>query len=314
MTSRSIILIGGPDSGKTNYIARLWPSFRARKGTLRAQKLPDDIAYVDGAVEHLMQGKFAPRSDRNLEEGRQDFSIQVRSREGAGTLTNLVVPDISGELWINAVKSYELSEDWLKAVKAAEGAILFVRVHSKANIQPMDWVTARTLLKLHEEDGLAEAPHEDASAGIASARSNAAGEPEDVVPEASELPMQVVLCELVRYLDLLLSSRHDGKPPRVAVVVAAWDLLDPDMRAAGPMAYLKREFPLFAGRLSDPRRLDLQLFGLSIVGGDLEDDEDFKQRYFDKSLVDSGWVIVREGTGWQQRDDITLPIAWAVGD
>jgi len=314
MTSRSVILIGGPDSGKTNYVARLWPSFRERRGTLRAQKLPNDIVYVDGAVEHLMQGKFAPRSDRNLEKGRQDFSIQVRGADGTGHLTNLVVPDISGELWLNAVRSHELSEDWLNAMKTAEGAILFVRVQSEANVQPMDWVTARKLMKLHAEDDLVEAEEAHKEGDLASAGSSATAELDIAVPETPELPMQVVLCELLRYLDLFLSNRHDGKPPRVAVVVAAWDLVDPGMRTGGPMAYLKREFPLFAGRLSDPRRLDLQLFGLSIVGGDLEDDEDFKQKFFEKNLVDRGWVVVREGAEWRQDPDVTLPIAWAVGD
>lgn len=35
MIRRSIVLLGGPDSGKTNYIGRLWPSFKKRKGVLR---------------------------------------------------------------------------------------------------------------------------------------------------------------------------------------------------------------------------------------------------------------------------------------
>jgi len=41
----------------------------------------------------------------------------------------------------------------------------------------------------------------------------------------------VLLCELLRYLELLLADRVDGGRPRVAVVVAAWDLLDPELRA-----------------------------------------------------------------------------------
>jgi hypothetical protein len=328
MSSRSVILIGGPDSGKTNYVGRLWPSFRKRKGVLRAEGLPDNIEYVDGAVEHLMQGSFAPRSDRNLEEGRRDFSIQVRNSNGQSPLTELVVPDISGELWTRAVRSSELPEDWLQALKAAEGAVLFVRAHSKLNVQPMDWVTARRLLKLYEEDPARDqASHHEWSETEVVALSDTAsapvqgeetgGEPEAngiPPPPTPELPTQVVLCELLRYLNLLLADRVDGGRPRVAVVVAAWDLLDPELRAASPMAYLKRQFPLLAGRISCPGRLDVRLFGLSIVGGDLENDPAFKESFLKGDIVDQGWVVVEENGLGRQDDDITLPIAWAVGE
>lgn len=328
MSSRSVILIGGPDSGKTNYVGRLWPSFRKRKGTLRAEKLPDNIEYVDGAVEHLMQGSFAPRSDRNLEKGRRDFSIQVRSSGGKGPLTELLVPDISGELWTKAVRSSELPVDWMQSLKEAAGAILFVRAHSNLNVQPMDWVTARRLLKLyqgeeaendeaahHEQPGTGPVPvAEAASAPVHGEETEAESGAEDAPPPTPELPTQVVLCELLRYLDLLLANRTDGGRPRVAVVVAAWDLLDPELKAASPMAYLKRQFPLLAGRLSCPGRLDVRLFGLSIVGGDLENDPAFRRLFLGRDIVDQGWVVVEEDGRGRQDDDITLPIAWAVGE
>jgi predicted fused transcriptional regulator/phosphomethylpyrimidine kinase len=78
MKTGSIILVGGPASGKTNYIARLWLSFAAKKGKLRAKHLPGNIEYVNQAVAHLQSRQFAPRSDKNMDEsGRRDFSIEV---------------------------------------------------------------------------------------------------------------------------------------------------------------------------------------------------------------------------------------------
>ena len=62
MNKGSIILVGGPASGKTNYIARLWLAFAAKKGKLRAPQLPDNIEYVNQAVAHLQARKFAPSS------------------------------------------------------------------------------------------------------------------------------------------------------------------------------------------------------------------------------------------------------------
>ena len=331
MTTKSIVLLGGPDSGKTNYIGRLWPSFKKRKGILRADKLPEDIAYVDGAVEHLMKGSFAPRSDRNIEVGRADFSIGVRGNHGQGELTNLMVPDISGELWTRTVATFEITQEWLDVLKNAEGAVIFVRALSDQIVQPLDWVTARNILKMEaDEDEQAIAGRwgsegDDAitpDADIAE-RSAALGEdatrPTDSadeveLPSEPDLPTQVLLCELLRYLDIFLADRGDGGSPHVAVVVAAWDLLDPATRQGGPMRYLEREFPLFAGRLVDTGRLNLRLFGLSIVGGDLEDDQAFRQQFFDRDISEQGWVVVEEAGASRKDDDVMLPIAWAMGD
>jgi hypothetical protein len=48
MSKDSIMLVVGPASGKTNYIARLWLAFMARKGWLRAQKLPHSLRHDHG--------------------------------------------------------------------------------------------------------------------------------------------------------------------------------------------------------------------------------------------------------------------------
>lgn len=325
MIRRSIVLLGGPDSGKTNYVGRLWPSFKRRKGVLRAERMPDDIAYVDGAVEHLMQGSFAPRSDRNLEVGRADFSISVRGANGDGALTELMVPDISGELWTRTVASFEISREWLDVLNEAEGAVVFVRAHSDQNVKPLDWVTARNILQLDADEKLAveaatdggDEPTKANAPMVEAEQLPANNEGNDAVELTSEpdLPTQVLLCELLRYLDLCLANRANGGRPHVAVVVAAWDLLDAKVRAGGPIAYLRREFPLFAGRLADTGRLDVKLFGLSAVGGDLEGDEEFRKRYLEQDITEQGWVVAEDERGtWTEVSDVMLPIAWAMGD
>ena len=305
MESKSIILIGGPDSGKTNYLARLWPSFRRKRGELRADKTPTDISYVDSAVEHLMMGEFAPRSDRNLEIGRADFSIDVRADFGNGELCSLMIPDISGELWNKAVATSEISAEWLGILQESEGAVLFVRHASDQMVQPLDWVTARSALNLLSgDDSGIEGDADDELADQA--------EP-PIDSQEHSIPTQVLLCELLRYLSAFLADRADGSAPKVSVVIAAWDMVGPELRDDGPRKYLEREFPLFAGRLSCESRLSIKIFGVSIVGGDLNDDPEFKAIYFDRHITEHGYVVVQEPDRAQAVDDITLPIAWAIG-
>lgn len=278
--SRSIILLGGPDSGKTNYIGRLWRALDVGAGALHAAEQPDDINFVLEVTDHLFEGGFAPRSEHS--DARRNFEVVVAATKD-GPRSRVVVPDISGELWRNAVIEGEIDPDWMDELRQADAALLFVRVDSDQDVRPLDWVTSRTMLeKLGGEEDLG-------------------------------LPTQVMLCELIRFLEVSLADRQDGGLPRLSVVVTAWDLVDAGTFDQGPMAYLEREYPLVAGRLADLENLDVQTFGLSIVGGDLKHDPNYRQAFLEAGLDAQGWVAVHDRDKWRKDPDVTLPIAWAVG-
>lgn len=278
--SRSIILLGGPDSGKTNYIGRLWRALDVGTGALHAAEQPDDINFVLEVADHLFQGGFAPRSEHS--DARRDFEVVVAAKRD-GPRSRVVVPDISGELWRKAVIECEIAPDWMNELRQADAALLFVRVDSDQDVRPLDWVTSRNMMeKLGAE-------------------------------EDQGLPTQVMLCELIRFLEGSLAKREDGGLPRLSVVVTAWDRVDADTFEHGPVAYLEREYPLVAGRLADLEYLEVQIFGLSVVGGDLKHDPDYRKAFLEAGLDDQGWVAVRDGDRWRKNSDLTLPIAWAVG-
>lgn len=287
MTNHSIILVGGPDSGKTNYLARLWAALRSRQGVLSTPEMPVEIKYVEDALAHLLQGQFAPRSEKSLEAG-QSFVVPVRSTSNASNHFQIVVPDVSGELWKRAVETCELPAQWMEDIKTAAGALLFVRIGSDQIIEPLDWVTSAALLQM---------PGFDAERMDAAKR---------------EIPTQVSLCELLRFMEHSLGTASPTARKRVAVLVTAWDRLDRERAAAGPTAYLTAEFPLFAGRLNDLSTLDVRVFGVSVVGGDFIDD-DFKQRFFNGRLTDSGYIVQEQGGTVEIKPDLTLPIEWVVG-
>jgi hypothetical protein len=278
--SRSIVLLGGPDSGKTNYIGPLWRTLDAGSGVLHAAEQPDDINFVLEITDHISAGGFAPRSEHS--DARRDFEVVVAATKG-GPQARIVVPDISGELWRNAVINSEIDSDWMDELKRADGALLFVRVGSDQDVRPLDWVTSRTLLERFGDE------------------------------EELGLPTQVMLCELIRFLEVSLANREDGKRPRLSIVVTAWDLVDPEKFQQGPFAYIEREYPLVAGKLADIESLDVRVFGLSSVGGDLKYDAAYRKTFLESGPDGHGWVAVNVPDGWKKDPDITLPIAWAVG-
>lgn len=279
--TRSVVLLGGPDSGKTNYIGRVWPALDAGGGCLHAAVQPDDIRFVLGVTDHLNSGNFAPRSEHA--DDRRDFEVVVAAEKG-GEQSTIVIPDISGELWLNAAEHGEVSSSLMDEMQSANGALLFVRVNSEADVRPLNWVTSKRIL---------------AKLG------NAADQ---------GLPTQVMLCELLRFLEFALSPRSNGGLPRLSIVVSAWDIVDAQKFAAGPMSWIQREYPLFAGRISDLETLDIRLFGLSVVGGDLKVNEECKSDVQENGLDGRGWVAVQDQQGiWRKDPDLTKPIAWAVG-
>jgi len=101
----------------------------------------------------------------------------------------------------------------------------------------------------------------------------------------------------------------------LSVVVAAWDMVDAEQFQAGPEAYIRREYPMFAGRLVDTHLLDVRVFGLSVVGGDLTSDEAYRAEFLESGMDGRGWVTSRDPVSgdWKKNPDLTLPVAWVVG-
>ena len=288
MSSRSVILVGGPDTGKTNFIGRVWIALQAADSALSASAVPDDIRYVEEVVASLYEGRFAPRTGKNkswdVDQGSIVIPLALRDCEGGG-IAELVIPDISGEIWKKAVEKSELPPEWMRRLEAADGALLFVRVLSDTNAAPIDWVTNRELME-HQGDDV----------------------------DHNKIPTQVMLCELLRYLELKLRVRPSGQKPRIAVVVTAWDLLDEERSAAGPYDYIQKEYPLFAGRLSDLDRIDVMVFAMSIFGGDPQADSEFRDTLLRSELHSAGYVRVDHNGSIKEERDVTIPIAWATGN
>lgn len=274
-----MILIGGPDTGKTNFLARLIAHLRDGDGSLRATRLPDDIQYIEDALAHLMKGEFAPRSHNTTDEVSGDIVIDVREVT-SGEEATISVPDVSGETWDEVAKSAEISRAWLDRVLQARGALLFVRVLSDLNVDPLDWVNAPQLLAL------------------------AGPNPEFAVPT------QVMLCEFLRLLEENLSRECDGLP-RVGVVLTAYDRLDTPTRGAGPMAFIEHNYPLFAGKIANCSGLEIGVFGSSVVGGELSD-EAFKSDYLEGDIVESGYIVDGTITPARETTDISRPVSWVL--
>lgn len=285
MTSRNIILIGGPDSGKSNFIGGLWISLRNGDGILSPSGTAKNIKYIEDIVAHLHQGGFAPRTDKNQEAGQGDVIIPLQlSNDDGEKIAELIIPDISGEIWKNAVETNELEAEWMSQLEEAVGCLIFLRVLSPLNVAPLDWVNSSELMAFQGNHA-----------------------------EPTEIPTQVMLCEFLRFIELKLSNNDKGQKPRISVIVSAWDMLDPERSAAGPVSYLQEQHPLFAGRLSDLKHFDIRIFGMSIFGGNPEADPAYREKILNSNFRSLGNVVFYDEGKIIKSTDLTLPVAWAIG-
>lgn len=280
--STSIMILGGPDAGKSNYVGALWMRLRRNKGAFRIPFEPDNIEYVERIVGHLRQGNYPPRT--TLGEDDTTFVASVaRAAEPKSPIAQITVPDMAGEVWVSASNDRRIDPKWIQALRDSEAAMLFVRFGSAANVEMIDWVSSAELMEL-----------EDAQAN------NAAYQP----------PTQLFLSDLLNLLEDHLGHNTAVERPRVALMVAAWDGVGPPEREAGPDAFIKTDYPMLYGRMADRSRLDLRTFGVSATGYDLNVPEQ-RTTYLAKGPAEAGFAETMRG-GTIVEGDLLMPLAWAL--
>ena len=144
---RSVLLVGGPDTGKTNFLCRLGLAIFEKTGRLHADGLPEELEYLKAGVDKILSGEFAPHTPHDV---INRIVIPVKDSIGMKSFRgSLVVPDCSGEQWQNLYRKREWSEDWEDIITDLCSCLLFVRIDSDENVNPLDWISCEKLLGSH---------------------------------------------------------------------------------------------------------------------------------------------------------------------
>jgi len=289
----SVILIGGPDAGKSNFLFRLWMAIDTEKGALGKNGLPDEAAYLNTGAESLMKGKFAARTSKEVLE---QASIPVKSTTAPTRTGILNIPDVPGEKILEIYRMRQWPAHWEEKVAAGCGSLLFVRAGSSEVVPSLDYAACIAALG-------APLP---AIPGIATAAQ---------VTATNEPPTDIVLTDWLQFLRRAFTDRLGGEyRPRLGVVISAWDAVPGDFEERAPEDFLASEFPLTHQFLkSNDGRFDIQCFGISILSGDLTNDLAFRAQFERGNPCDFGYVIHSLSGTRQKVSDITIPVAWALG-
>ncbi|MCK4794448.1 MAG: hypothetical protein KAV87_62545, partial [Desulfobacteraceae bacterium] len=247
--------------------------------------------YLKAGADNILSGAFAPRTPREV---FNRTVIPVKDASGAEDFRGrLVVPDCSGELWLDIYRKREWSEDWENIISDLCGCLLFVRIDSDETVNPLDWVSCEKLL------------------------CSPANFPDLLGNEEMETitPTQVVLVDWLQFLRRAFTDRVGGSfRPRIGIVITAWDFVPKEQEYSDPGNYLKSNFPLlWQFMLTNTDRFDFATFGLSITGGNLNDATGFRKDYLNSDPHKAGYVVHSEKGVVHKSGDLTLPVAWAMG-
>jgi hypothetical protein len=289
--SRSVLLVGVQDAGKTNFLSRLWLKLDAGDGILAKAGLPSDLDYLKAGGDYLLKGEFAPHTPHDVHDKTE---IPVKSTlAGKEFLGNLVVPDLSGEQVLAVFRTRKWSDEWETKIQAGCGCLMFIRVDSKELIAPLDWLNCSSQL-----------------GGPAVAAS-----PEKDDEDKAKPPTQVVLVDWLQFLRKAFTEKVSGTyRPRSGIVVSAWDLAPADQKQAGPEAWIASNLPLLSQFIrTNGEDFIFSYFGVSATSGDFEADPDFKASYLSGDPRTAGEVVHKLTGNIETSSDMTLPVAWALG-
>jgi hypothetical protein len=255
---------------------------------LQKDGLPDDLAYLEEVANDLLQGRFAPHTPTG-QHNRSFIPFTGSSGSASGVAAGtLVVPDCSGEKWIDICRKREWSNDWEELISEECGCLVFLRVESSQLVPALDPIVC---------------------AGYALQGGTPAG-------DKLETPTQVMLIEWLQFLREAFTGRVRGSfRPRVGIVVTAWDLIPNDFQNDLPFQYLSSNFPMFGEFLeSNADGFEFASFGVSVAAGELDakKDPNFHRAYLDGNPREAGYVMHSLRGSLQKSSDLTLPVAWAL--
>lgn len=277
MKPSELVVLGGPDSGKTHYAGQLYGRLQRRPGALRLRReagTPPDLSGLDEVLDCLENGRSAGHTPTGTWA-----EVHLPLVDGAGRATDLRWPDYGGEQVKAVAESRAVTPQWRDRLVAAKGWLLFVR--------PNGETTYPDAL-----DKLTERPAADAAPGARSIGWDASA-------RLTEL-LQILL----HVAGVGTSSRVSS--PRLAVLLSCYDEVLSDAKA--PRELLDQRFPLLSSFIESTWHPgSLSIWGLSSLGKALAADgadDDF----IDEGPEHQGWVIPPGGA--RREGDLSLPLAW----
>lgn len=268
--ARKVLVLGGPDAGKTTLLVQLHGRVSDGTGAVVARGAPKSLGPIEAGYKRLQQGKPVAHTSHGT-----DVTLDLPAVDRSGRDVDIVVPDYAGEDLRRVVAERRIPDRWRSQAAAADTWLLLIRLAAHAELPDVLTKPIGDLARVALDDP--------------------AGEP-DV------LPVDMWAVELLQAL--LYSRRRDGSTtlPTLSLVLSCWDELDDKEQAAAPSDVAAARLALLHSYCGATWGDRYRALGLSAQGCVLTEQAP-SEDYLDRGPQQMGWLIDAAG---RRDSDLTM--------
>jgi hypothetical protein len=280
-TANNVLIIGGPNAGKTHFGGQLYGRLNSRKFLYKISpdNLPADLTIFQEVLDRLAEGRRAGHT-----EASANRSIELKIEDEKGSIVSFAFPDYAGEQVNGLVELRRINSVWKKYLEDSVSWMLFIRLDE---ISPLEDIVNREIPSAEEiQKRKAQAPP----------------------VKVSDAAYFVELIQILLY-GKGISTFKKINTPNLTIILSCWDVLKlPE--GAIPSEVLETRLPLVYHFIKNIwAEKSLAIIGLSSTGKTLTDEPD--DEYIDKTPINFGYIINSKG---EKQEDLTLSINTFIGN
>lgn len=266
MEKHNILIIGGPNTGKTHFGIQLYERINSRQFEFKIdpQNRPSDLSIFEDGLKNIYNGKRAAHT-----EASANRSIELKITDEKNSEVKLAFPDYAGEQITSIVDNRKVNDLWQDYIENSTSWVLFIRLKELNTLEDI-------VIK-----------------GIPSA---------EEIKKRNSQPPPVKISEAAFYVELIqtlayikgLSTFSPIVRPNLTVVLSCWDELDlPEDQV--PSTILQERLPMLFDFLNNNwQNQSLSIIGLSSTEKSLTDDPD--DDFMDKEPINFGYFVDKGGS------------------
>ena len=279
-TENNVLIIGGPNAGKTHFGGQLYGRLNSRKFSYKIapHNRPGDLTIFQDVINKLAEGK---RADHTATSANRNIELKIDDENGNKIV--FAFPDYAGEQVNSIVENRKINTIWKEYIDASNSWMLFVRLDEIPQLEDI------------------------INRGIPSAEEVQKRQAQAPPVRISDAAHFVELLQMLLYIKGIPSLNKINKP-NLAIVLSCWDVLKlPDNTL--PSEILKERLPLLYHFANNTWSEDsLKIIGLSSTEKSLTDEPD--EEYIDLTPINFGYFINSNG---EKNGDLTLSIRTLIG-
>jgi len=276
MHTPEIVLLGGPDSGKTHFAGQLYGRLKRNPSLLELRDTPADLSALEEVLLCLENGHAAGHTSAGTWT-----DVLLPLKDNRGNELDLRWPDYGGEQLRTIFTERQVTETWRSELRQADGWLLLIRLNKEITYP----------------DALTELAKRPSASNGAAARAG----------EWDGNARWVELLQILLHVAGVNTVSH-GEQPRLAVLLSCYDELTTD--GLLPSQVLAEHLPLVSAFIDSIWKPSaVSIWGLSALGCLLEQNSD-NENFINQGPEYQGWVVSPDG---QQDSDLSRPLAWLLG-